>query len=824
MAYSPSEKYPGAVDVDPDYQGGKFRDNNPSTTNNGSPLKAIDRNELLARDEAIMNDAGFEYNGLPDTPQDSQLFKAYKASLGNGANLLSNHNFLIQTPDDSQPLPSATPTSYPPGYQIFSGVFANETTGITNLTYIDGRVSFSGGDLYFAVPNAGALARVDSSDLVASVADFDGKPRTRGVSFALVGDEYRVTVGVDALEDETANATPLGSVKFEEGKEATKHETTEGLTAQTAGGVTNLQATSVQNMIDGKAADGDVNLSDTQYWDLNGTKYKCNTNVTPAPNGVGDFEALNSFNVVDYGAKGGDPSHDDYFGILAACTAMQNAGGGVLEFPLPAGDGTYYINQYRIDGGPDANGIVNWVFEDVPVIIKGNYSKLKMIGGWTRRQNNGSNSYDNCVGFNIRGGTSYAINLSIDGGAKTITKVAPTEGVSYGILYSGVKSITEKNIHISYYTTDGVSYSARAVSGQAYDYASCENCVCENSSFLLNGRQGASVTSLKTGTFTNVNYGGSGESPYGGHSPRAAVDVEPPRSPETALTTDVWTGELLYQNCKFQAKDGFPFVATGDVSGIKLIKGKIVHVNCTYDATDGSDRRFVTTVVPDGFLSINPTFVNCGIAPSFANSAYNFSHYMGGSMDINQTGFRMLTGGVNSKIYIDSMDFTYNVDASYDSTYILHDGTGYMKDCNVFIGSNAHPRASDRHTAVSFNNPDFKCDRIDFDTDISDGNYFYFCSHLCDVENEKYLNPSKISPLTSPYTQTKFSRGDYNVDQVTFNTGNRVFFGDPVAGQTYAKGDTAILSASSGGKGFSKCTTAGAQGVDAVFNLCGAID
>lgn len=222
MAYSPSEKYPGAVDIDPDYQGGKFRDNNPSTTNNGSPLKAIDRNELLARDEAIMNDAGFKYNGLPDTPDDSQLFKAYKASLGNGANLLSNHNFLIQTPDDSQPMPSATPTSYPPGYQIFSGVFANETTGITNLTYIDGRISFSGGDFYLPVPNTGGIERL--TDFAASVADFDGKPRTRGVSFALVGDEYRVTVGIDALEEASAVLTPLGSVKLEQGSVATGHD------------------------------------------------------------------------------------------------------------------------------------------------------------------------------------------------------------------------------------------------------------------------------------------------------------------------------------------------------------------------------------------------------------------------------------------------------------------------------------------------------------------------------------------------------------------------------------------------------------------------
>ncbi len=297
MAYSPSEKYPGAVDVDPDYQGGKFRDNNPSTTNNGSPLKAIDRNELLARDEAIMNDAGFEYSGVADTPQDSQLFKAYKASLGNGANLLSNHNFLIQTPDDSQPLPSATPTSYPPGYQIFSGVFANETTGITNLTYIDGRVSFSGGDLYFAVPNTGGVERLTSGQLTASVADFDGKPRTRGVSFALVGDDYRVTVGVDALEDVSATLTPLGSVKFEQGSVATRHESIELLTVKAVGDLTNYQAGNVADMIAGRTVSGAVENKVGDYWSSGGSKWK--RKALSNPSTIYDFDAYDTFNVLD---------------------------------------------------------------------------------------------------------------------------------------------------------------------------------------------------------------------------------------------------------------------------------------------------------------------------------------------------------------------------------------------------------------------------------------------------------------------------------------------------------------------------------------------
>jgi|GEM_PF-3141184 len=164
----------------------------------------------------------------PDPQSDSanlypsdQVTEQYVNDRASLANLLSNHNFLIQTPDDSQPQPDATPRSYPPSFEIFSGVFANETTGITNLTYIDGRLSFSGGDFYFPVPNSGGLERL--TNFVASVADFDGKPRTRGVSYALVGDEYRITVTTDALEDVSANPTPLGSVKFEQGSVATGH-------------------------------------------------------------------------------------------------------------------------------------------------------------------------------------------------------------------------------------------------------------------------------------------------------------------------------------------------------------------------------------------------------------------------------------------------------------------------------------------------------------------------------------------------------------------------------------------------------------------------
>ncbi|WFS86247.1 tail fiber protein [Vibrio phage vB_VhaS_MAG7] len=233
MSLSPNEKYPGATAADPNYKDSKFKDNNPSTTNNGSPLKALDRNEQLALQEAMMNAAGFDYNGVVDTPQNSQMFAAYKAALSNGANLLSNHNFIIASPDDSQPAPSATPTSYPPGYEIFSGVFANETTGITNLTYSNGLVSFTAGDFYIPVANAGGVDRL--TEFVASVADFDGKPRQLDPSsWSLVGGEYRVTVGVSDLA-----GGPLGSVKFEQGSVATGHEVGDFISEIGAGDLSN---------------------------------------------------------------------------------------------------------------------------------------------------------------------------------------------------------------------------------------------------------------------------------------------------------------------------------------------------------------------------------------------------------------------------------------------------------------------------------------------------------------------------------------------------------------------------------------------------------
>ena len=192
-------------------------------------------------------------------------------------------------------------------------MFANETTGIANLTYIDGRVSFSGGDFYMPVANTGVIARLTSDQLVSSVADFDGKPRSRGVSFVLVGDEYRVTVGVDAVEDDSANPTPLGSVKFEQGKIATGHGV-ETVSARSLSDYTDIiykssaSLSSIEKMLFDFSlnpvmrAVGTVIKTGGTTW-----KYKDSTGAITIDN----FRVFNIISIVDF-IRDEDISNEDY--------------------------------------------------------------------------------------------------------------------------------------------------------------------------------------------------------------------------------------------------------------------------------------------------------------------------------------------------------------------------------------------------------------------------------------------------------------------------------------------------------------------------------
>lgn len=202
-----------------------------------------------------------------------------------GKNELNNSNFLIPSPDDITH-PSSVATTYSAGTQIFSDVYAGDD-GCT-VTLIDGRVNCTAGDYQFKLPNTGGLDRIPV--FTSSVSDYDGIPKTTGVSHALVGGEYVVTV--------TPAAGDVFSVKLEQGSVATGHEggslSTGNLPDYTdivykaSGG-----NSAVENMIE-NAEVGDNCTCE------NGSRFKRTSNSN---NNIDDFQAFGVLFAEDFGVK-----------------------------------------------------------------------------------------------------------------------------------------------------------------------------------------------------------------------------------------------------------------------------------------------------------------------------------------------------------------------------------------------------------------------------------------------------------------------------------------------------------------------------------------
>lgn len=292
----------------------------------------------------VKGSTSLPYTSLSNTPATEPGLRKYEESTGNGANLLSNPNFL--TP--STLVVNSTPQDVLTGVEIFSGVIAG-SSGIQGLTYIDGHVNFSGGDFYIPRTNSKELENI--TEFVASVADFDGKPRARGVSYALVGSEYRVTVGVDALEDAATNPTPLGSVKFEQGSIATVHEVG-SLSVGDLPEYTKISfkpragKSAVENMVLGFP----VELSDGDKCNTGGTDWYANTTIgLPLDNGlfafpearvlINDFGVTGDYNTTTQTGTNNRPAFD------AAVSLMKKTGGGILEVKGDEFGGDYLLDN-----------------------------------------------------------------------------------------------------------------------------------------------------------------------------------------------------------------------------------------------------------------------------------------------------------------------------------------------------------------------------------------------------------------------------------------------------------------------------------------------
>ena len=182
----------------------------------------VDVNELYKPKETTVLPYTINSTTTPDPVNDVKLElysnadKAYADSVVSRPNMLQNSHFRQSTPDSTVTPPDLTSRTYASGKQVFLSWFAG-AAGVT-LTYnsITGVVNSTAGDIYQDVPKTGSLKQYTGA-LVASWGSSSGAPtEDSSVSFAIVDDNYRVTIA----------PSNVFSVKLEQGAISSSHDNT----------------------------------------------------------------------------------------------------------------------------------------------------------------------------------------------------------------------------------------------------------------------------------------------------------------------------------------------------------------------------------------------------------------------------------------------------------------------------------------------------------------------------------------------------------------------------------------------------------------------
>lgn len=248
-------------------------------------------------------------------------------------------------------------------------------------------------------------------------------------------------------------------------------------------------------------------------------------------------------NVKDFGAKG-DGVTDDYLALKKAAGMLNQRGTGTLLFPK----GVYYLAPYHTKTNNIEDIIIknckdiNVIGEDAEIQINGNINRTTdaTAGGRKRSSVNCLTpfSFINCRGITF---TGFSIDGNVD---KALKDQGVVEGSGHLIRFSGCSNVKVKSVNVHHGQTDGIYITGRS-----------SNVLMEDVISSNNARQGMSVIELTGGRFINckfINTGYTGGK-YGGHSPRAGVDIEPHTSKM------VMVKDLLFQGCTFEGNMGGQF-------------------------------------------------------------------------------------------------------------------------------------------------------------------------------------------------------------------------------------------------------------------------
>lgn len=212
------EKYtPRANGPDGNYPYGSLKNESLPDANDGTPLDKDWGNDMVGFTDALLDEAGIIPSGDPDTVLVSQRLEALKhvaTTVSEHTNLLTNFNFSVETPDDSQTKPNATPETYVADHQVFFGWFADDATGVTDLTYNNGVINFTAGSIYQEITFDGGLEAIGST-IIASIAGADLIGTASNVTLTNTGTAWKVTI-------ESGSSNVL-SAKLEDGDVISGH-------------------------------------------------------------------------------------------------------------------------------------------------------------------------------------------------------------------------------------------------------------------------------------------------------------------------------------------------------------------------------------------------------------------------------------------------------------------------------------------------------------------------------------------------------------------------------------------------------------------------
>ena len=261
-------------------------------------------------------------------------------------------------------------------------------------------------------------------------------------------------------------------------------------------------------------------------------------------------------NVRDFGARG-DGVSDDYQALLSAAQTLCQTPGATLLFP----PGTYRIGQVRVIEGPGKNAVQNIRFRSCDhVNILGYGAQIVLNGSLHRQadriQGGFAQSYsESVIPFQMIDSAYWTIaGFELNGRADQITRDANVvEAATAGILTTNCHDYVLQDLDIHHFATDGITLGGNSV--KADRGATLQNVRSHN-----NGRQGLSIIQLRGALIRDSQFFDTGKTggDYGAHPPAAGVDIEPVRGfPEE----DVATGDLVFENCRFEGNLGSQFVS-----------------------------------------------------------------------------------------------------------------------------------------------------------------------------------------------------------------------------------------------------------------------